>query len=95
MQQVNIHEAKAQLPKLIMRAIAGERVVIAKRNVPLVTIQPIVGKKGLRKLGQYKHTIDVPASFFEPLPEHIIDVFKCGFSMGNSSEIPTGEIATS
>jgi prevent-host-death family protein len=36
--EVNIHEAKTHLSKLIERALAGEAVVIAKAGKPLVKL---------------------------------------------------------
>ena len=47
--EVNIHEAKTHLSKLIEQALAGEDVVIAKAGNPLVRLiriehdQPILG----------------------------------------------------
>ncbi|WP_251152715.1 type II toxin-antitoxin system prevent-host-death family antitoxin [Cellulosimicrobium sp. Marseille-Q4280] len=39
--QVNVLEAKNNLSALIARAAAGEEVVIAKRDVPLVRLVPV------------------------------------------------------
>lgn len=38
MMQVTIHEAQAQLSKLIQQALAGEEVIIAKGQQPLVRL---------------------------------------------------------
>jgi prevent-host-death family protein len=38
MRQVNIHEAKTNLSKLIERAVQGEPFVIAKSGKPMVTV---------------------------------------------------------
>jgi len=38
MHQVNIHEAKTHLSKLIQEVIAGEDVIIAKGNKPVVRL---------------------------------------------------------
>jgi len=38
MQTVNIHEAKAQLPRLIEQAVKGESFIIAKVGRPLVKV---------------------------------------------------------
>ena len=38
MKQVNIHEAKTHLSKLVQMALDGEEVVIAKANRPLVRL---------------------------------------------------------
>ncbi len=55
--EVNIHEAKTQLSKLIQQALDGEEVIIAKAGTPLVRLvrisddPPILGSaKGLFKL---------------------------------------------
>jgi prevent-host-death family protein len=39
--QLNLHEAKAKLSESIEAALRGERVVIARRNVPAVELAPI------------------------------------------------------
>jgi prevent-host-death family protein len=49
--QVNIHEAKTNLSKLIQRALAGEEVIIARDNVPVVKLTPLPEEKPKRQLG--------------------------------------------
>jgi len=39
--EVNVHEAKSQLSKLIERARMGEEVVIAKAGRPVVKLVPV------------------------------------------------------
>lgn len=39
--QVNMHEAKSQLSKLIQYAVDGEDVVIARNNIPVVHLKPV------------------------------------------------------
>jgi len=41
MQQFNVAEAKARFSQLIQKALAGEDVVIAKDNKPLVKLVPL------------------------------------------------------
>jgi prevent-host-death family protein len=38
--RVTIHEAKTHLSRLIQEVLEGETIVIAKRDKPLVTIEP-------------------------------------------------------
>jgi len=45
MHQVNIHEAKTHLSKLIQEAINGEEVTIAKSNKPMVKLVPLHQEK--------------------------------------------------
>jgi prevent-host-death family protein len=61
---VNISEAKAQLSNLIDRVCRGEKVVIAKNNLPLVDL---VRHKPVRKrkLGLLAGKIKVPDNFTE------------------------------
>ncbi len=56
---VNISEAKANLSKLVNMAYHGEKVVIAKNNLPLVDL--VAHKpEGKRKLGLLAGTFTVP-----------------------------------
>jgi prevent-host-death family protein len=48
--EVNIHEAKTHLSKLIEKALAGEAVVIAKAGKPMVRLAPIL-QSSRRELG--------------------------------------------
>lgn len=61
---VNIAEAKANLSKLINRALHGEKIVIAKNNTPLVDLiahQP----EGQRQLGLLRGKFTVPEDFLD------------------------------
>ncbi len=49
--QVNIHEAKTHLSRLIRRALEGEDIVIAKRRKPLVRLVVIPGVADAPQLG--------------------------------------------
>lgn len=50
MQQVTIHQAKTQLSKLIQAALAGEEVIIAKGQQPLVRLQVLAEAQPRRQL---------------------------------------------
>ncbi|GAB6040165.1 type II toxin-antitoxin system Phd/YefM family antitoxin [Endothiovibrio diazotrophicus] len=39
--QINTHDAKSQLSRLIDLALAGEEVIIARNNRPLIRLTPI------------------------------------------------------
>jgi len=69
MYQVNIHEAKTNLSKLIKKVVNGEEVVIAKGNKPLVKMVFIEGNKPKRKLGTAKGKIKIAADFDESLDD--------------------------
>ena len=44
--QVNVHQAKTQLSKLVALAEAGEEVVIARNGVPVVRIEVVARRQG-------------------------------------------------
>jgi antitoxin (DNA-binding transcriptional repressor) of toxin-antitoxin stability system len=61
---VNISEAKAQLSKLIDRVYHGEKVVIAKNNLPIADL--VIHKpEGKRKLGLLNGQLDLPDNLME------------------------------
>lgn len=65
-----IHQAKTNLSKLIARAEAGEEVVIARGNEPVVRLAPLTPKKRRRIPGALKGKLNLPDEFFfDPLPE--------------------------
>ncbi len=51
MRQVNVHEAKTHLSRLIREALDGEEVVIAKGNRPLVRLDVLPHARKTRQLG--------------------------------------------
>lgn len=74
--QANIHEAKTQLSQLVEQAMLGKKVIIAKRNKPLVELKPLKKKVGKRVLGQAKGKIELTDAFFEPLPDDLLEAFN-------------------
>ena len=69
MTQVNIHEAKTHLSKLIEMVKNGEEVIIAKANKPLVKLVLIAEKTRKPKLGSAKGKIWISPDFDEPLED--------------------------
>jgi len=65
MHQVNIHEAKTNLSKLIEEAVQGEPFIIAKAGKPLVKVIALTtptGKK-VRRLGFMIGQLTIPKDF--------------------------------
>ena len=76
--QVNIHEAKTHLSRLIQRAEAGEEIVIAKAGKPLVRLAPCKDQAHpLRKPGSMKGLIKILPGFDE-MDKEIEDLFYEG-----------------
>jgi prevent-host-death family protein len=73
--EVNVHEAKTHLSKLLERVALGEEVVIAKAGTPVARLVPIAGKAKKRVLGTAKGDFVVPDDFNDPLPKEIEDLF--------------------
>ncbi len=61
---INVSEAKAKLSQLINMVYHGEKVVIAKNNLPIVDLV-IHQPTGSRKLGLLEGEIDIPEDFMD------------------------------
>ena len=73
---VTIHAAKTHLSRLIERVEAGEEVVIARRNKPVVKLVPFDQPKPKRQFGSMKGRASVGPEFFEPLPEEELRLWE-------------------
>lgn len=73
--EVNIHEAKTHLSKLLERVALGEEVIIAKAGKPVARLVAIEGRKAKRPLGLAKGQIVIADDFDAPLPADIEDDF--------------------
>jgi antitoxin (DNA-binding transcriptional repressor) of toxin-antitoxin stability system len=68
--QVNIHEAKTQLSKLIQAALNGREVIIAKGNKPVVRLEVLPEALSERKIGNARGLIlSMDDDFDEPLDD--------------------------
>lgn len=78
MTTVNVHEAKNNLSKLLVKVEAGEEVVIARNGKPVARL--ISCKlKGKRQPDILKGQIDIDDSFFfDPLPEEELKPWEGG-----------------
>jgi prevent-host-death family protein len=74
--EVNIHEAKTQLSRLLARVAAGEEVVIARAGTPIARLVPIRPPDEPRVLGQDRGRYDVPEDFDAPLPPDVLSDFE-------------------
>jgi prevent-host-death family protein len=76
MKEVNTHEAKTHLSRLLRRVAAGEEITIANRGVPVARLVPVPPKKAPRVLGIFRGEFCVPDGFDAPLPDDILDLFE-------------------
>jgi prevent-host-death family protein len=73
--EVNIHEAKTHLSRLLERVAMGEEVVIAKAGKPVAKLVSIKSGRPKFKFGSAKGEFVVPDDFNDPLPKEIEDLF--------------------
>lgn len=75
--RINVHEAKAHLSRYLDQILAGETVVVCRRNVPIAELralpQPL---RSPRTLGQGRGLAHLPDAFFDPLPDELLDAFE-------------------
>jgi prevent-host-death family protein len=73
--EVNVHEAKTHLSKLLERVAMGEEVIIAKAGRPVAKLVPVERRIKRRTLGSAEGEFVVPDDFNDPLPKEIEDLF--------------------
>jgi prevent-host-death family protein len=72
---MDVHTAQAYLSRLIERACAGEEIIIARNNEPVVKLVPIEAPRRKRQRGSLEGKLVVPDSFFDPLPDDELDAW--------------------
>ena len=65
----NIYEAKAQLSRLVKKALEGEEIVIARAGEPLIVLVPYEPKKKAKRYGLLKGKIRIGDDFDTYSPE--------------------------
>ena len=77
--EVNIHEAKTHLSRLLQRVAAGEEVTIARSGVPVARLVPVEPEKTkIRPLGMDRGRIWIADDFDAPLPDDVLKLFYGG-----------------
>lgn len=76
--KINTAEAKTRLSYYLERVEGGETVVVCRRNVPVAEIRPLPKRPSEQRPVGIDRGMRVPASFFEPLPEDLLDAFEGG-----------------
>ena len=76
MTEVNIHEAKTQLSRLLRRVLAGEEVIIARSGKRVARLVPYQERQTTRTPGLDRGLFQVPDGFDEPLPEEVLRDFE-------------------
>ncbi len=73
--EVNIHEAKTHLSRLLEKVLIGEEVIIAKHGKPIAKLTALEEPKHPRIPGRNKTRGSIKNNFNDPLPEDILKGF--------------------
>jgi prevent-host-death family protein len=74
---VSIYEAKTNLSRLVVRAAAGEEIIIAKAGKPKAKLAPYQPSRKRRRFGQNLLGITYIADDFDrPLPPELQNYFE-------------------
>lgn len=68
MEQVNIHEAKTHLSRLVERVEVGEEIIIARAGRPVARLVPIGRRTAPRRPGAWRGRVRIAADFDDPDP---------------------------
>jgi prevent-host-death family protein len=74
--EVNIHQAKTHLSRLLAQVVAGEEVVISRAGKPVARLIPFQEPLKKRILGRGRRLMKVPKNFNKPLPKEILEGFR-------------------
>jgi antitoxin (DNA-binding transcriptional repressor) of toxin-antitoxin stability system len=75
--KLNIHEAKTHLSKYLALLEKGETIVLCKRNRAIAEIRPLPAPNAEpRPIGLGKGKVQIPDSFFDPLPDDMLELFE-------------------
>jgi prevent-host-death family protein len=70
--QVNVHEAKTHLSRLLSRVQAGEEIIIARAGRPVARLVPFRHRPAKRVAGTAKGKVKISADFDAPLPDALL-----------------------
>jgi prevent-host-death family protein len=73
--EVNVHEAKTHLSRLLARVAAGEEVLISRAGTPVARLVPVGKPRGKRKAGRFVGKGRVDGDFNAPLPDDVLRRF--------------------
>jgi prevent-host-death family protein len=73
--EVNVHEAKTQLSRLLKRVSAGEEITISRAGVPVAKLIAVAPANVARPLGAMEGQIYIAEDFDAPLPDDLLARF--------------------
>ena len=76
--KADIAEAKTHLSRYLNSVERGEIVILCRGNVPIAEIRPISKLPAQERPIGTDPGLNVPDSFFEPIPDEILRAFRGG-----------------
>lgn len=76
MTEVNVHEAKTHLSRLLARVALGEEILISRAGKPVALLVPAPGVPGRRRAGRFAGRGRVAEDFNAPLPAEVLAGFS-------------------
>ena len=73
--QVNMHEAKTHLSRLVERVETGEEIVISRAGKPVARLVAIQPPRGSRTPGRLRVRVRIADDFDAPLPDEVAAAF--------------------
>ena len=74
--EVNVHEAKTHLSRLLAEVEQGGEVVIGRAGKPVARLVPFHREEAPRTPGVWRGRGHVPEAFFDELPEEVAAAFR-------------------
>jgi len=73
---VNVHDAKTQLSRLLLRIGQGEEVIIARAGKPVARLVPFAAQPARRMAGSARGQVWIAPDFNAPLPDEALAAFE-------------------
>lgn len=73
---VNVHDAKTQLSRLLLRIGQGEEVIIARDGKPVARLVPFVAQPVRRVAGSAQGQVWIAPDFNASLPDEMLAAFE-------------------
>ena len=90
--KVDLADAESRLSEYLDRVERGEIVILCRRNVPVAEIRPLPRPlTEPRPIGTDPDLV-IPDSFFDPLPDDVLDAFEGGGSDWTAPATPKGSV---
>lgn len=75
--RATVREVQTDLPRYLAEVARGEIVELIEHERPIAELRGLsASSRAIRRIGLGKGKFEVPSSFFEPLPNDLLDAFN-------------------